>query len=126
MVTLNQSGEYPGEAIPIYIFALLIPSHVEKRVQCQGFSTFAYGSSPYLHITVDNVSIKQPKNCYFRLGIRSAMEKFLFPVIGIVILVLYVNQQVKGNAGKKLIFQILLAALKVTTVDPILERSCVP
>ena len=54
------------------------------------------------------------------------MEKFLFPVIGIVILVLSVNQQVKGNAGKKLIFQILLAALKVTTVDPILERSCVP
>ena len=49
------------------------------------------------------------------------MEKLLFPVIGIVILVLSVSQQVKGNAGKKrLIFQILLAALEVTTVDPIL------
>ena len=76
--------------------------------------------SLYLHITVDNVSIKEPENCCFRLVIRSAMEKLLFPVIGIVILVLSVSQQVKGNAGKKLIFQILLAALEVTTVDPIL------
>ena len=31
----------------------------------------------------------------------SAMEKLLFPVIGVVILVLSVSQQVKGNAGKK-------------------------
>ena len=76
--------------------------------------------SLYLHITVDNVSIKEPENCCFRLVIRSAMEKLLFPVIGIVILVLSVSQQVRGNAGKKLIFQILLAALEVTTVDPIL------
>ena len=51
------------------------------------------------------------------------MEKLLFPVIGIVILVLSVSQQVKGNAGKKLIFQIFLAALEVTTVDPILGFS---
>ena len=77
----------------------------------------------YLHITVDNVSIKEPENCCFRLVIRSAMEKLLFPVIGIVILVLSVSQQVRGNAGKKLIFQILLAALEVTTVDPILGFS---
>ena len=77
----------------------------------------------YLHITVDNVSIKEPENCCFRLVIRSAMEKLLFPVIGVVILVLSVSQQVKGNAGKKLIFQILVAALEVTTVDPILGFS---
>ena len=82
--------------------------------------------SLYLHITVDNVSIKQPENCCFRLVIRSAMEKLLFPVIGIVILVLSVSQQVKGNAGKKLVFQILLAALEVTTLDPILGFSVTP
>ena len=104
MVSLNQSGEYPGEAIRFYIFALLIPPHAGKRVHCLGFSQFADGSFLYLHITVDNVSIKQPENCYFRLVIRSAMEKLLFPVIGIVILVLSACQQMKGNAGKKLIF----------------------
>ena len=80
--------------------------------------------SLYLHIMVDNVSIKEPENCCFRPVIRSAMEKLLFPVIGVVILVLSVSQQVKGNAGKKqLIFQTLLAALEVTTVDPILGFS---